>query len=140
MTRLSKVGLVAAALTALVTGLSVAAEEEGEGPLGVWLDHTGRGAVEITQCGEAVCGKVVWVADAKNSEGCGLEILGDVKPMGDGTYDEGWIYDPDRDAKFSVELVPQGNKLSVHGYKGIKMLGETFVWTRAPADLGRCPS
>jgi len=82
----------------------------------------------------------VWVADAKNSEGCGLEILGDVKPMGDGTYDEGWIYDPDRDAKFSVELVPQGNKLSVHGYKGIKMLGETFVWTRAPADLARCPS
>jgi uncharacterized protein (DUF2147 family) len=137
MTRLAKVGLAAAALVAAAAGLSVAAEE---GPLGVWIDHTGRGAVEITKCGDAVCGKVVWVADAKNFEGCGLEILGDVKPMGDGTYDEGWIYDPDRDAKFSVELVPQGNKLSVHGYKGIKMLGETFVWTRAPKDLARCPS
>ncbi len=137
MTRIGKVVLAAAAVMTAAAGLSLAADDA---VLGVWLDHTGRGAVEITECGDAVCGKVVWVADAKNSEGCGLEILGDVKPMGDGTYDEGWIYDPDRDAKFSVELTPQGNKLSVHGYKGIKMLGETFVWTRAPADLQRCPS
>jgi uncharacterized protein (DUF2147 family) len=137
MTRIGKVGLAVAAAMVAAAGMSMAADDA---VLGVWLDHTGRGAVEITECGDAVCGKVVWVADAKNSEGCGLEILGDVKPMGDGTYDEGWIYDPDRDAKFSVELTPKGNKLSVHGYKGIKMLGETFVWTRAPADLERCPS
>jgi uncharacterized protein (DUF2147 family) len=137
MTRIGKVGLAVAAAMVAAAGMSVAADEA---VLGVWLDHTGRGAVEITECGDAVCGKVVWVADAKNSEGCGLEILGDVKPMGDGTYDEGWIYDPDRDAKFSVELTPNGDKLSVHGYKGIKMLGETFVWTRAPTDLQRCPS
>jgi uncharacterized protein (DUF2147 family) len=137
MMRIGKVVLAVAAAMVAAAGMSMAADDA---VLGVWLDHTGRGAVEITECGDAVCGKVVWVADAKNSEGCGLEILGDVKPMGDGTYDEGWIYDPDRDAKFSVELTPQGNKLSVHGYKGIKMLGETFVWTRAPADLQRCPS
>ena len=135
MTRLLKVGPVAAALTALVTGLSVAAEE---GPLGVWLDHTGRGAVEITKCGEAVCGKVVWVADAKNSEGCGLEILGDVKPMGDGTYDEGWIYDPDQGAKYSVEITPMGDKLKVMGYQGSKFLSETMIWRRASGELKRC--
>ena len=137
MARLAKVGFAAAALVTAAAGLGVAAEE---GPLGVWIDHTGRGAVEITKCGDAVCGKVVWVADTKNSQGCGLEILGDVKPMGDGTYDEGWIYDPDKDAKFDVELVPQGNKLTVVGYKGIKMFSQSFVWTRAPADLARCPS
>ena len=61
MARLAKVGFAAAALVAAAAGLSLAAEE---GPLGVWLDHTGRGAVEITKCVDAVCGKVVWVADA----------------------------------------------------------------------------
>lgn len=107
-------------------------------PLGVWLDHTGRGAVEITECGKLLCGKVVWVSDAKNAKGCGLQIIGDVKRMSDGTFDEGWIYDPDKDAKFSVELVPQGDKLTVVGYAGIKFLSQSFVWTRAPSDLPRC--
>lgn len=132
MTRLVKMGVAAAALA-----MSVGAWAD-EGPLGVWIDHTGRGAVEITKCGEALCGKVVWVADKENAKGCGLEILGNVKPMGDGTYDEGWIYDPDRDAKFDVELVPEGNgKLTVVGYKGIKLFSETFTWTRAPDNLER---
>jgi hypothetical protein len=27
----------------------------------------------------------------------------------------------------------------VTGYKGIKLLSKTLVWTRAPADLPRCP-
>ena len=96
----------------------------------MWIDHTGRGAVEITDCGGDLCGKVVWVADQANAKGCGLQILGDVKPMGDGTFDEGWIYDPDKDAKYDVELVPQGNKLKVVGYAGVKLFSQTFTWTR----------
>ncbi|KAB2941441.1 MAG: DUF2147 domain-containing protein [Hyphomicrobium sp.] len=137
MTRLVKVGVAAAVLAAAAMSFGAWADE---GPLGVWIDHTGRGAVEITRCGEALCGKVVWVADKANAEGCGLEILGNVKPMGDGTYDEGWIYDPDKDAKFDVKLVPQGNgKLTVVGYKGIKLLSQTFTWTRAPDNLARSP-
>ena len=32
-------------------------------PLGVWIDHTGRGAVEITDCGGKLCGRIVWVKD-----------------------------------------------------------------------------
>ena len=136
LTLQAAVAAVSAAAAVAMIGGAIAQE----GPIGVWIDHTGRGAVEIVDCGGNLCGNVVWIADGVNPKGCGLQILGDVKPMGDGTYDEGWIYDPDRDAKFSVELVPEGNKLNVHGYKGIKMFGESFVWTRAPADLGRCSS
>lgn len=126
---------LAAGLAAASTGSSA-----GEGPLGVWYDHTGRGAVEIVDCNGALCGKVVWVQDAKYSKGCGIQIIGDVKPMGDGTFDEGWIYDPDKDAKFDVEIVPQGDKLKVVGYAGVKFLSQTFTWTRAPNDLQRCTS
>jgi len=135
MMRFAKVHLAALALTA-VTGLAAMAQE---GPLGVWIDHTGRGAVEISQCDGALCGKVVWVADEANAKGCGLEIIGDVKPMTDGSYDEGWIYDPDKDAKFDVQLIPlRDGTLKVVGYKGIKFFSQSFIWRRAPADLQRC--
>jgi uncharacterized protein (DUF2147 family) len=138
MRHLVKVGLASAAVAAAVAlGGSVVAQD---GPLGVWIDHTGRGAVEITDCGGNLCGKVVWVADQANAKGCGLQILGDVKPMGDGTFDEGWIYDPDKDAKYDVELVPQGNKMKVVGYAGVKLFSQTFTWTRATQELQRCPS
>ena len=70
---------LAAAAVAMGTGALAA-----EGPLGIWYDHTGRGAVEIVDCNGLLCGKVVWVQDAKNAKGCGLQILGNVKPMGDG--------------------------------------------------------
>src|SRR5262245_40985861 len=134
MRNLVNIGFVAACVMA-VTSVGTLAQDS---PLGVWIDHTGRGAVEITNCGGNLCGKVVWVADQANAKGCGLQILGDVKPMGDGTFDEGWIYDPDKDAKFDVELVPKGDKMTVVGYAGVKFLSQTFTWTRAPADLPRC--
>jgi uncharacterized protein (DUF2147 family) len=130
---------LAVASVAAVVAISAAASAQ-DSPLGVWIDHTGRGAVEITDCGGNLCGKVVWVADQSNSKGCGLQILGDVKPMGDGTFDEGWIYDPDKDAKYDVEIVPQGNKLKIVGYAGVKLFSQTFTWTKAPSDLARCQS
>lgn len=108
-------------------------------PLGVWIDHTGRGAVEITQCGSNLCGHVVWIQDAKNAKGCGIQILKDVKPVGSGKWDKGKIYDPDQDSNFDVELTPMGaDKLKVVGYAGVKFLSQTFTWKRAPADLKKC--
>ncbi len=108
-------------------------------PKGVWIDHTSRGAVEITDCDGALCGRVVWLKDAENAEACGIQILGDVKPVGAGVWDKGWIYDPEQDARFSVELKPLGEeKLQVTGYFGTKLFSETMTWTRAPGDLQRC--
>lgn len=108
-------------------------------PLGTWIDHTGRGGVEITECGGALCGKVVWVKSAADKEGCNVQILGNVKPVSSNKWDGGWIFDPERNEKYDVELTPVGdNKLKVLGYMGMKMFGESMVWTRAPAGLQRC--
>ena len=91
-------------------------------PLGVWIDHTGRGAVEITDCNGKLCGKLVWFKDAKNvKEGCNFQIIGDVKPVAGNKWDGGWIIDPDKDPdkKYDVEITPQGDqKLKVMGYAG----------------------
>jgi uncharacterized protein (DUF2147 family) len=108
-------------------------------PTGLWYDHTGRGAVEIVKCGANLCGRLVWLKDASNKSACGTQIIGNVKPVAGGAWDGGWIYDPEDDAKYSVEITPIGSeKLKVVGYAGSKLLSETMIWRRAPADLKRC--
>ncbi len=108
-------------------------------PTGVWIDHTGRGAVEIKQCGRSLCGYIVWTKDSANNSICGRKIIGGVRPVGRGRWDRGWIYDPDRRSRFDVELKPlRSGKLRVMGYAGVKFLSETMIWKPAPADLKRC--
>ncbi|MGD9806714.1 MAG: DUF2147 domain-containing protein [Hyphomicrobiaceae bacterium] len=120
------------------------------GPVGVWIDHTGRGAVEISPCGQGLCGRIVWLQQPLDQQGqplrdklnenrrlrdrpiCGLQILGDLKPMRDGSWDSGWIYDPEQGESFDVEVrLTAPDVLQVTGYKGLKFLSETFRWQRA---------
>jgi uncharacterized protein (DUF2147 family) len=127
------------ALVAFPLVLMPGAVSAASSPLGTWIDHTGRGAVEITDCNGALCGRVVWVKDTSDEDGCNMQIIGNVKPVAGGKWDGGWIYDPERRSKFDVELTPIGDqKLKVHGYAGMKLFGETMTWTRAPADLKKC--
>lgn len=118
--------------------LASPAARSADAPVGTWIDQTGRGAVEISYCGSNLCGRVVWLKDAVNEKACGMPILGNLKPGPGGIWQGGWIYDPDREERFDVELTPMGNRLKVLGYAGVKMFGETVVWTRAPDDLKKC--
>jgi uncharacterized protein (DUF2147 family) len=118
---------------------AAAAAHADNAATGVWIDHTGRGAVEITDCNGKLCGHVAWVEDAKNAGECGKQIIGNVKSVGKNKWDNGWIYDPDRGSKYDVELTAIGaDKLKVVGYAGTKWLSETYTWKRAPADLQKC--
>jgi len=127
-------------LSAVATVASLSSPALANTPVtGLWLDHTGRGIVEIAECGSNLCGRLVWLKDNKNAKACGTEILGNVKPVAGGKWDDGWIYDPDEDSKYSVELTQIGaDKLKVLGYAGSKLFSETMMWTRAPADITRC--
>jgi len=126
-----------AALAALVT-IPTAAFAAAE-PTGIWLDDTGRGAVEIKTCGKGLCGHVVWVQDQNDKDGCGKQIIGDAVEIERGTWDGGWIYSPERKRRYDVELKPMGDdKLRVTGYAGSKLFSKQMVWKRAPADLRLC--
>ncbi len=115
------------------------ASEDSKTPLGTWLDHTGRGAIEIKECEGKLCGKVVWVKPGEPEEACGKAIIGNVQLVAANTWDNGWIYDPEFDAEFDVEITPLANgTLQVVGYAGIKAISETMVWTRAPEGLQTC--
>ena len=137
MTATTKLAPLAAVFMTLL--IPAVASAQGAQPTGVWIDHTGRGAVEITECGGGLCGHVVWVKDAKHIKTCRNQVLGNVRPVGGGTWDKGWIIDPDDNARYSVELKPIGtDRLRVVGYMGSKMFSETMTWKRAPDDLKRC--
>lgn len=124
---------------------------------GLWYDDSGKGAVELVPCGSKLCGRIAWLKDKVNAEGqplvdrynpnparrttpiCGLQVIGDVQKLPEGTWDQGWIYDPKTGSSYNVTLTLQGpDQLKVTGYKGIKLLSKSFIWTRAPADLPRC--
>jgi uncharacterized protein (DUF2147 family) len=141
----------------LLSGWSGGVRADPSKMIGTWIDHTGRGAVEFSPCGGAVCGRIVWMKEPVDAQGkpykdglnpnpslranpvCGLQIIGDAKPQGDGSLDQGWIYNPEDGAKYSVEVkLISPNILRVHGYMGMKVFGETFTWKRATGSLARC--
>ena len=134
--RFNAIALQTAALA--VALLSTGAARADSSPLGLWIDHTGRGAVEVVNCGDKLCGYVAWVKDAKNNDACGDQIIGDVKSVGGGKWDNGWIWDPDSSSKYDVELTPMGDQMRVMGYAGSKWLSESYTWKRAPSDLKKC--
>jgi uncharacterized protein (DUF2147 family) len=136
------IGAAAAALC--LTPAEIGAQSRPGNVTGVWLDHTGQGAVEIVPCGAKVCGRVVWLKDPKHKSKsgkpiCGTQILGDLEKRTNDIWEAGWIYNPEDEEQFSAELKLQNDgTLLVTGYLGIKLLGETFTWTRAPGTLQRC--
>ena len=126
---------------ALVTAMAIAvpARADTNPALGLWVDHTGRGAIEISDCDGKLCGHVAWLKDPQLADQCGKQIIGNVKPIGKNKWDRGWIFDPDRGKKFDVELTLLGNdRMRVKGYAGLKWLSESHTWKRAPADMQSC--
>jgi uncharacterized protein (DUF2147 family) len=133
--RPTRLTAAAAAMTLFAAPAALAALE----PTGVWINDTGRGAVEIKPCGNLLCGHVVWVKDTSDTKGCGKQIIGDVQSGGGGRWNNGWIYSPEKRKNYDVELTPLKNgTLQVVGYAGTKLFSRTMIWTRAAVDLQRC--
>jgi len=153
-----------AALSVVVPALAMtshpgSAQDAGAAPAeaGVWYDDTGRGAVQIAPCGAHMCGHIVWLKnplsrdgqplrDANNPEPtrrnqpiCGLQVLGKLARQPDGTLDGGWVYDPKVGKAYNAELrLASQDRLIVHGYAGLKMLGKSLTWTRVAQPLPPC--
>ena len=144
------------ALIALLAGVATATASP-QGPQGVWLTEDRGGAVAIYDCGERLCGRIVWQKSSLRADGtldiddknpdptkrqqpiCGLQIIGDMTASGPTTWNEGWIYDPDSGKRYHATLTLEGDDaLRLRGYIGIPLLGASQLWRRAPADLPLC--
>ncbi len=96
-------------------------------------DNGNFGHVRIQACGPAFCGTLVKAFDGSGKEidspNVGRQIVWDMVAYGDGVYDDGKIYSPDRDKTYNGEMQLSGNGLTVSGcVLGICRDGGT--WTR----------
>jgi uncharacterized protein (DUF2147 family) len=126
-------------------------------PVGLWLDASGRAAIDIEPCGEQLCGQIAWLKTPLDARGaaktdihnqdvaqrgrplCGLKLLAGFNPDGDSAWSDGTIYDPEKGAtyKSNMHVQPDGT-LRVRGYIGISLLGRSETWTRPAATLNNC--
>lgn len=123
---------------------------------GLWLTGDGDAAVSVQPCGAELCGTLVWLREPADAAGqplrdtknpdrtkrskplCGLAIFGGATASG-ASWENGWIYDPEEGRQYSLSLEGGADgTLAVTGFIGLKALGRTEVWHRAPADLARC--
>lgn len=152
------VALAGTAMMLWAGGTSEHAAAQAEPPLsGVWLDEEGKARIEVKSCGAELCGNIVWLKEPLDPNGkpwmdmlnpdkskrgrtvCGLQIIGGLKASANGVWQGGWIYDPEEGKSFDLELSLQDpNTLKVFGYAGVRLLSETMLWKRQPADSQRC--
>lgn len=139
------------------TPLAAVAELPTDTAHGYWLTENRKAIVEIAPCGGDTCGRMVWVENPLDASGqpkrdesnadaakrarpiCGLELVGGLNKSGDGTWSDGWLYNPRNGEMYSAEIrALSPSKLEVRGYLGVSVLGKSQIWTRVGDDRGGC--
>lgn len=144
---------VALLAAAAAVGLSSArAQDRAATPAhGTWLTENGKAIVEIGDCGERLCGKIVWMReplgpdgepkrDGKNADAAlrarpimGLDMLADFRPAGPGVWTDGTIYSPeDGDTYASSIELETPDRLKVRGCVWILCKSQTWRRTEIP--------
>jgi uncharacterized protein (DUF2147 family) len=127
-----------------------------KGVTGTWKTADGRALIEIYHCGEKICGRVAWLREplfpADDREGLagkprtdrknpnhelrnrrviGLQIMKGFTRDGDNRWGHGTIYDSDTGNTYRSRItLIAPDRLELHGYIGIPLLGRSSVWTR----------
>jgi uncharacterized protein (DUF2147 family) len=149
--------VVFAFVALLAAPLSALAERPADPAYGYWLTENRKAIVRIAPCGDDTCGRMVWVEnpldeagrpkrDDKNADAakrarpiCGLELVGGFIKADEGTWQDGWVYNPRNGETYSAEIrALSPSELEVRGYLGISVLGQSQVWTRVGDDRGGC--
>jgi uncharacterized protein (DUF2147 family) len=106
-------------------------------PIGDWTTANGHGVVAISQCGDALCGRIVGIdrsaqdpmpTDVLGRSQCGLTIITNQRPKVDGAW-WGEITDPRDGGIYQAKLwVDDSGNLHLRGFIGIPQLGSTQIW------------
>jgi uncharacterized protein (DUF2147 family) len=115
--------------------------------------------VEIRACGDALCGRIVWLRAPLDETGCelrdrgngnaslrdrpllGLEILRGLKQSDAAgkVWANGEIYDPTSGKTYACSLRMEGDdRLYLRGYLGVPLLGRTTTWIRVGSEHRQC--
>jgi glucan biosynthesis protein C len=140
-----------------VVALSPGRSDAAASPLGTWLAEGGAATVEISPCGNALCGRVVWLRSPLDGNGCGLrdeqnpdpalrdrpvvglEVLRGLVEEDAGRWAGGTIYDPGSGSTYRCEAsLEDPDRLELRGYIGIPLIGRTTTWIRLGAEERMC--
>jgi uncharacterized protein (DUF2147 family) len=135
-------GFVAMLATGLVAAAAYATPAAS--PRGDWLTADGHGVIDIAQCGDALCGRIVGIdrapaapapTDFQGRSQCGLTIITQEKPEADGTW-LGRVTDPRDGGSYQAKLwVDNHGNLRLHAFIGIPVLGATQTWHKFTGHL-----
>ena len=147
----------AASAAALLFAVLCARDALAATPEGLWYAEGGAAQVEITSCGDALCGRVVWLRGPFDADGCalrdrenpapelrarpilGLEVLRGLRPAADGRWTGGTIYDPSSGRTYRCEAqLADADRLRLRGYVGVTWLGRTTQWVRVGSEARQC--
>lgn len=125
--------LAYAAALALVAGAAAADPVEG-----MWKtkpdDNGNYGHVEIAPCGTAFCGVLVKAFDGAGKEldspNVGKQIVWDMSAAGEGAYEGGKVWAPDRDKTYRSKMQLSGDSLAVSGCVLGGVICRASDWTR----------
>lgn len=128
---MKKLALIAAAI--LISTPVMAADPV----FGTWQtakdDNGNYGHIEVAQCGNKICGKLVKSFKSDGSAGptenIGKNIIWDMKSDGGGAYSGGKIWSPDRDKTYKSKMRMTGNKIAVKGCIAF-ICRDGGTWTR----------
>jgi uncharacterized protein (DUF2147 family) len=145
----------------VLAGLLTTGATTNRSPEGNWLTTDNGGVVEIFRCadGETLCGKLAWfrmdpgdpnpeALDLRNPDPtrrarslCGLMLMSGFKRAGDGSWEDGTVYDAESGNTYRATLTLQADgRLSLRGYIGIPLFGRSEVWTRDTEPVPTCPT
>lgn len=114
---------------------------------GRWLREDKKNyIVEIYQCGEKYCGKIVWMKEPNDDQGkprkdlenpdqnlrdqplIGLDVLENFTFLGESKWEDGTIYSFNRGKKYNAKISMEGNKLQLSA--SILFFSRTYTWIR----------
>jgi uncharacterized protein (DUF2147 family) len=137
---------IALSLLGLAVLNAAAMAESGNDPSGIWLTQAGEAKVQVSHCGNAICGTIVWLkspidkatgkpqVDDKNPDPVkarrpiiGLHLFHNMKPTG--SKWSGRIYNADNGKTYASNVSLTGRKaLKVEGC--VLMFCGSETWTR----------
>lgn len=137
-------------LMGLMFLVSAAKGQDADALTGVWEPGHGKAKVKIDEIDGKFYGRIVWLkepndpdtgkpkVDKNNPDESmrdvplrGYRILKDFEYVGDGVWENGTIYDPEKGETYNcVITMKDEDTLEIRGYIGVKTFGRSDTWRR----------
>jgi len=122
-------------ILAIALGMVTSHAFAQDAAIGTWQTQPDEGSfayIDMAPCGAAICGTIARTFDDTGeyqSENLGRQIVIDMVPQGDGTY-EGSVWRPSNDRIYIGRMELEGNQLTLRGCVAGGLFCARQTWVR----------